>query len=186
MGLTRKPVPARIDRARQRPRRSDQPADGVSPRAVLKYCPAFASGKFRRRFFRAANSGRIGCADSAGATKRARQMFRTGFTPNSNRSQRPAVTSFCQTLCSAGGVAHPLIPCRVRFLLDDFRAQAFIDTPPHGRPAVVRLVAGTRQLDEPRAEGAGALAFTNLVLDSPQRFIDRLERGCSTCSLPDC
>ena len=42
MGLKRKPAPARVDRARQRPRGSDQLADGVSPRAVLKYCPAFA------------------------------------------------------------------------------------------------------------------------------------------------
>jgi hypothetical protein len=70
-----------------------------------------------------------------------------------------------------------LIPCRARLLLDDLRAQLIIDTALHGRAAAVRLVDGLRQLDGPRAEVAGPLALTNLVLDSPERFIDRLELG---------
>jgi hypothetical protein len=69
----------------------------------------------------------------------------------------------------------PAIGFKVRFLFDDLRSQPLIDPPLHYRATVVFLVDGTHQLDETWIEVRGSLAQLNLILNPPERLVDRLE-----------
>ena len=63
----------------------------------------------------------------------------------------------------------------IRLLLDDLRPQPLVDPPLDRRAAVVGLVNRAGQLDEPRAKVARPLARADVVLDPPERLVDRLQ-----------
>ncbi len=65
--------------------------------------------------------------------------------------------------------------CAICLFLDDLRAQPLIDPPLDSRAAVVGLVNRAGQLDESWAEIAGPLTVADVVLDPPERFVDRLQ-----------